>query len=235
MEGRLSPRRIHVLVGRYAVRRRPKPLLRGWLHAVAVLGAVAATIGLVAGSISEPRRLIALLIFGLSMIALYSASTVYHLGTWTGRRLTIMRAIDHASIFLLIAGTYTPICLIVLAGWLASVVLALIWGLTAVGMGCALLALRLPRWAAAAQYIGVGWLALIPLPQMAQVLPTRATLVFAIGGLLYTTGAVIYAVRQPNPWPRVFGFHELFHLLVVGGSAAFLIGIWMWVAPYKPG
>ncbi len=219
-------------VERYAARRGAKPLLRGWLHACAAVGAVAATIGLVVETAVDPRRLIAMLVFGLSMVALYSVSSVYHLGTWHGRRHTMLRAADHASIFLLIAGTYTPICLIVLAGWLGSVVLLLIWSLAVVGMGCALLTLRLPRWAMAAQYVGMGWLALIPLPRLLHVLPVSAASVFATGGILYTLGAAIYALRRPNPWPRFFGFHEIFHLFVIGGSAAFLIGIWVWVVPF---
>ena len=136
---------------------------------------------------------------------------------------------------MLIAGTYTPICMIILTGWRGRVVVALIWALAAVGMGCALLTLRLPRWTTTAQYLGLGWLALIPLPRLVQILPTAATAVFATGGLLYTMGAVIYALRRPNPWPRIFGFHEIFHLLVIGGSLAFLAGIWGWVVPFTPG
>ena len=228
-------RMLRELVQRSAARRGAKPLLRGWFHAFAAIGAVVATIGLLLETAGDPRRLIAALVFGLSMVALYTASSVYHLGTWQGRRYTLLRTIDHASIFLLIAGTYTPICMIVLAGVLGQVVLALIWALAALGMSGALLALRLPRWAKAGQYLAMGWLALIPLPRLVHILPMPATAVFATGGILYTIGAVIYALRRPNPWPRVFGFHEIFHLFVIGGSLAFLFGIWGWVVPFTPG
>ena len=211
-----------------------KPLLRGWLHAVAAVGAAGATIGLLVVTPVDPRRLIPVLVFGLSMVALYTISAVYHLGRWQGRRLTMLRAADHASIFVLIAGTYTPICMIVLAGWFGALVLALIWALAALGMACAVLTLQRPDWVVGLHYVGMGWLALIVLPRLLQVLPLPATAVFATGGLLYTIGAVIFALRRPNPWPRVFGFHEIFHLFVIAGSVAFLIGIWVWVVTFTP-
>ena len=121
-----------------------KPLLRGWLHAVAAVGATGATIGLLVVTPVDPRRLLPVLVFGLSMVALYTVSAVYHLGRWQGRRLTLLCAADHASIFVLIAGTYTPICMIVLAGWFGALVLALIWALARLGMACAVLTLRRP-------------------------------------------------------------------------------------------
>ncbi len=225
-------RTVHRVTERRVARRGGKPLLRGWFHAFAAIGAVMATIAFLIDTAGDPPRLLTMLVFGLSMVALYTISAVYHLGTWQGRRLTLVRTLDHAGIFLLIAGTYTPICVIVLGGRLGWTVLALIWGLAAVGMGSAVLALRLPRWVVAAHYLGMGWLALIPLPRLVHALPPPALAVFAAGGLLYTTGAVVYALRRPNPWPRVFGFHEIFHLLVIGGSTAFLLGIWRWVVPF---
>jgi hemolysin III len=231
-EGRTWRHTLRHVVERSADRRSPKPLLRGWFHGVSAIGAVFATVGLVVETYVDSRKLLALLIFGLSMVALYSVSSIYHLGTWQGRRYTIVRAMDHACIFLLIAGTYTPICVIVLGDRLGVFVLTLIWGLATVGMSCAVLTLRLPRWAVVAQYIGMGSLALIPLPRLWHALPAQATAVFALGGILYAIGAVIYALRRPNPWPRFFGFHELFHLFVIAGSTAFLIGIWRWVVPF---
>ena len=186
-------------VQRRAAQRGGKPLLRGWFHGFAALGAVVATIALLGTTAGDPQRLIAALVFGLSMVTLYTASSVYHLGTWQGHRSTLLRTVDHASSFVLIAGTYTPICMIILTGWRGRVVLAVIWALAAMGMGCALLTLRLPRWATAAPYLGMGWLALIPLPRLVQILPTPATAVFATGGLLYTMGAVIYTLRRPTP------------------------------------
>ena len=212
-----------------------KPLLRGWLHLAAAVGSVAVTIGLLAQTYHDPSRWISLLIFGLSMIVLYTVSSVYHIGSWRGRPATVLRAFDHANIYLFIAGSYTPICVIVLTGWMQVVVLSLIWFLAAVGVATSVFTIRLPRWASAAMYLGMGWLALIPLPRLLEALPLQATAIFAVGGLLYSLGAVVYALRWPNPWPRIFGFHEIFHVFVVGGTAAFLIAIWSWVVPFAAG
>lgn len=212
-----------------------KPLLRGWLHALVTVGAVAATIGMLIEASQHPRRLIALLIFGMSMIALYSVSALYHLGRWRGRRAIVLHALDRANIFLLIAGTYTPFCLIVLDGVLRGVMLALIWGLAAVGVGSAIFTIRLPRWASTLLYLGMGWLAVIPMPALIRALPIPALGLIAAGGILYSAGAVVYALRRPDPWPRIFGFHEIFHIFVVAGSVAFLIAIWGWVLPFAQG
>lgn len=212
-----------------------KPLLRGWFHLAAAIGAVGATVGLLVQTYDDPPRWISLLIFGLSMIVLYTVSSIYHIGSWRGRRATILRALDHANIYVFIAGSYTPICVIVLTGWMRIAVLSLIWFLAVVGAATTVFTIRLPRWAAAAMYLGMGWLALIPMPRLLEALPLQATLLFAGGGLLYSLGAIVYALKRPNPWPRFFGFHEIFHVFVVGGTAAFLIAIWSWVVPFAAG
>lgn len=212
-----------------------KPLLRGWLHAGAAVGAVAATVGLLLDTYEYPRRLVALLIFGLSMICLYTVSAVYHLGRWQGRRAVVLHALDRASIFLLIAGTYTPFCLIVLNGGLRLTMFVLIWTLAACGIGTAVVTIRLPRWATISLYLGMGWLAVFTAPALASALPVTALALMAAGGLLYSVGAIVYALQRPDPWPRVFGFHEIFHIFVVAGSAAFLGAIWGWVVPFAQG
>lgn len=173
-----------------------------------------------------------MLAYGLSMIELYAVSAVYHLRAWQGRGRGIVRALDHANIFILIAGTYTPFCVNVLSGWLGPTVLVLIWTLAAVGVMCSVLTLAMPRWATVALYLGMGWVAVVPSPSLVRVLPLTAVGLLVGGGLLYTTGAIIYARRWPDPLPSVFGFHELFHLFVVAGSAAFLATIWIWVVPF---
>src|SRR3954454_5936491 len=173
---------------RAAWRHRGKPLFRGWSHAAAVVGAIAVTTGFVYETRHDTARLVSLLIFGLSMIALYSFSSLYHLGRWNRRHEKVVRALDHAGIFLLIAGTYTPICVIVLEGAFRVMVLALIWGLAAVGIMSSVLTLRLPRWAQTALYLGMGWMALIPLPDLLRTLPWQFTALLAAGGLLYSAG-----------------------------------------------
>jgi hemolysin III len=212
-----------------------KPLMRGWLHAVATLGAIAVTAALLVSTAGDLPRFLSVLVFGLSMILLYAVSSIYHIGSWTGRRYRVLRALDHANIFVLIAGTYTPICVNVMPPGLGMTMLALIWSLAAIGVGCSVLTLHLPRWIMAGLYIGMGWVAVGAMPSLLRSLPLEATLLLFLGGALYTTGAVIYALQRPNPLPRVFGFHEIFHLFVVGGSAAFVAMIWGWVVPFTRG
>ncbi|HSH80210.1 MAG TPA: hemolysin III family protein [Herpetosiphonaceae bacterium] len=213
----------------------PKPLLRGWFHTGATVAALAITAGLLLRTTGDLPRFASVLIFGLSMIVLYGISSIYHIGRWTGRRRQVLRALDHANIFLLIAGTYTPICVNILTGTFRTALLALIWGLAAVGIGATVLMPGMPRWIATALYIGMGWLALVPLPAVVRALPLPATAILFAGGVLYTVGGLVYALRRPDPIPHVFGFHEVFHLFVIAGSAAFTLVIWGWVVPFSHG
>jgi hemolysin III len=206
-----------------------KPVLRGWFHAIASVGALIVTVGLLAKTYGETANFVAALVFGLSMVALYTVSSIYHIGSWEGRRERVLRAVDHANIFLLIAGTYTPICVNALTGPLRVTMLVLIWSMAALGVGCVLLTLRLPRAIMVSLYIGMGWVALIVVPELVRVLPLPATLLLLAGGLLYTLGGLVYALRRPDPLPHIFGFHEIFHLFVVAGSSAFVAVIWIWV------
>lgn len=209
-----------------------RPRLRGWSHAVAAIGAVVVTMILLGESRGDPAQWLSVLIFGLTMIALYLVSAIYHIGSWRGRCYTILRTLDHANIFLVIAGTYTPICVNVLDGGLQIVVLTLIWGLALAGAACTIVMLRLPRAVSILLYMGMGWLSLIALPTLARLLPWQALAVFFAGGLLYSLGAIVFALRRPNPLPQLFGFHEIFHLFVIAGNAAFVIMIWLWVLPF---
>ncbi len=208
------------------------PLLRGWSHALAALAALVVTILLLMQTYTDPVRFLSLLVFGLSMINLYLGSAVYHIGRWQGRRETVLRAIDHANIFLLIAGTYTPICVNVLTGSLRIQILAVIWLIAVTGASATIWTLRLPRWASTALYLGMGWIALAALPQLMQRLPWQAIAMLIAGGVFYSIGAIVYALQRPNLSPRVFGFHELFHLFTIAGGTAFIVMIWIWVVPF---
>lgn len=210
----------------------PKPLLRGWFHAVGAVAAVIFTAIACWRTRMDVPRLISVLIFGLSMIELFSVSALYHIGTWRESMRGKLRALDHANIFILIAGTYTPLCFNVLAGWVRPVLLSLIWLLAALGIGLATLTLHTPRWVTASLYVGMGWVALLALPAFSAVLPWTAIAALLLGGILYTIGAIIYARRRPDPFPRVFGFHEVFHLFVVAGSVTFAAVIWIWALPF---
>jgi hemolysin III len=213
----------------------PKPLLRGWSHAIAAVAAPGATIGMLLETPAELPRVISVMIFGLSMLLLYVVSATYHLGRWHGHHRQFLRTFDHANIFVLIAGTYTPICVVALSGGLRIVVLVGIWLLALFGAGTTLLMLRLPRWLSTSLYIGMGWIVLLFLPDLISRVPLPGLLLILTGGLVCTLGAVIYASRRPNPWPRVFGYHELFHLCVIVANAAFVVAIWGWVLTLPTG
>ena len=209
-----------------------KPMLRGWFHAGAAVGAVALTVILCWLSREDIPRLISMLIFGLSMVELYTVSATYHIGRWPARTRRVLRSLDHANIFVLIAGTYTPLCFNILDGWLRITILSIIWFLAVLGIAFSVLTLRLPRWVGASLYIGMGWVALLAIPGFLAVLPWTAVATLVLGGLLYTIGAVVYARRWPNPFPRILGFHEIFHLFVIAGSIAFAACIWIWALPF---
>ncbi len=208
-----------------------KPLLRGWFHAAAAICAVAFTGALCWRGIARGAQVFPLVIFGATMIELYSVSAIYHIGRWAPSARARLRRIDHANIYVLIAGTYTPLCVNVLTGWMRPALLAIIWVLAIAGIGLAATTLSAPRWMGAALYVAMGWVAIFALPAFSQVLPWPALAVLVLGGLLYTVGAVVYARKWPDPYPRIFGFHEIFHLFVVAGGAAFCVAIWLWAVP----
>ena len=211
---------------------RVKPLMRGWSHAIAALAALIFTIILCWLSRLDGPRLISMLIFGLSMIELYTISAIYHIFTWQPAKRRIFRALDHANIFVLIAGTYTPLCFNILSGWIRPAILIVIWLLALLGVGSSLFTLGLPRWVSTALYIGMGWVVILALPALLAVLPWIAVATLILGGVLYTVGAVIYAMKKPDPFPKVWGYHEIFHLFVIAGSVAFAACVYIWALPF---
>ncbi|MGK2858248.1 MAG: PAQR family membrane homeostasis protein TrhA [Thermoanaerobaculia bacterium] len=213
----------------------PKPLLRGWFHPFAAVASLVATMILLYRTHHDPPRFVALLIFGVSMVLLFAVSSVYHIGNWSPRVRAALRTFDHSNIYLLIAGTYTPICVVVLTGWMRVFVLALVWTVAVAGISTSWISTKLPKWATSGIYIAMGWIALIPMPILIDRLPGLAMLTFLLGGVTYTIGGVVYALKRPNPFPRVFGYHEIFHLFVVAGSAFFAAMVWIWIVPYPRG
>ncbi len=209
-----------------------KPLLRGWSHAVAAVGAVILTASLCWMSRGDVPRMISMLIFGLSMIELYTVSAIYHIGNWPAPQRHILRTIDHANIFILIAGTYTPLCFNILTGWFRIAILLLIWLLAVLGVCLSFFTLKFPRGVLASLYVGMGWVAILALPAFIRKLPWTALATLALGGILYTIGAVIYARKKPDPFPKILGFHEIFHLFVIAGSVAFAACVWIWALPF---
>ena len=195
---------------------RSKPLLRGVSHEIAAGVALAGLVALVLLA-PGPRARMGALVYGVSLVALFSVSALYHRPTWSPRARLWMRRLDHSAIFLLIAGTFTPLCLL-LGDARAHTMLAVVWAGAGLGVLRALVWPRAPRMVATALYLLLGWAAVPLVPAMYRALGPGSLALLAAGGLLYSVGAVIYATRRPDPFPRVFGYHEVFHALVIAAA-----------------
>lgn len=196
----------------------PRPLLRGALHGIAAVLTPFAMLWLLLRA-DSPRQYVGAAIFGTSMLLLYTSSASYHLAPWPARLRRVMKRVDHSMIFVLIGGTYTPFCLIVLGNGWGIPMLSVVWTLAAAGVLLKVLCPDAPRWLGVTLYIGLGWVGAIAAVPVVSALPVAAIVMLVLGGQLYTVGAIIYALRRPNPSPRFFGFHEVFHTFVIAGSA----------------
>ncbi|MFR6054160.1 MAG: PAQR family membrane homeostasis protein TrhA [Waltera sp.] len=203
-------------------------------HFIAMMMAVFATVPLLvkAGIQSGWENFLAMAIFMGSMILLYGASATYHSVDLTGRSLRIFRKLDHMMIFVLIAGSYTPVCLIVLGGKLGYTLLALVWGIAAVGMLVKACWITCPKWFSSVIYIAMGWVCVLVFGPLLKTLSAPAFLWLLSGGIIYTVGGVIYALKLPifNAKHKFFGSHEVFHLFVMGGSICHFIFMYLYVA-----
>jgi hemolysin III len=206
----------------------PRPLLRGVSH---LLTAIVAPFGLVALLLlaDSPRRYVGAAIFATSLILLYWASANYHLAPWPARLRGLWQRVDHAMIFVLIAGTYTPFCLVILDDAWGIPMLAVVWSLAGAGALLKVVWPNAPRWLSVGLYLALGWIGIIPAAQLVSAMPGPALAMLLVGGVLYSIGGVVYALRRPNPSPRVFGFHEVFHSLVIAGSAVHFVLIAIYV------
>jgi hemolysin III len=206
------------------------PRLRGVSHAFAFLVSIAAA-GLVIVIAPAGRATVAAVIYGAGLIALFGGSAAYH--RWPGpeRFKPALQRIDHSTIFVFIAASYTPIALVVLHGPLVWVILGTAWIGAAAGVAFSLGWIDAPRGLIAGSYLALGWVAVIAIPQLLGELGILPLVLLAAAGLLYTTGAIVYARRRPDPWPRTFGFHEIFHALVIAAAAAHYIAVVGWVLP----
>jgi hemolysin III len=171
------------------------------------------------------RRRLAAAVFGGSVAACFGASALYHRVTWTPGVRLWMRRIDHAGVYLLIAGTYTPVCLLVLRGAWRPAVLTIIWAGAVTAIVIKFVWVAAPKWLAAGLGLALGWAAVVALPQLVGRLHPVAVILIVIGGLAYSAGAVVYARRRPDPAPAVFGYHELFHALTIVGVACQYVAI----------
>ena len=201
-----------------------KPLLRGHFHQEAFYFSLGACAMLLVKS-STMRELVALIIYCISLTSLFGISALYHRINWQPNTRMWMRRIDHAAIYILIAGTSTPIFLLGLQGDAGLKVLTFIWGAAILGIIKSAIWVKAPKWLAAALYIGAGWMAVPYLDDLRAMMGDLNVLLILLGGVIYSLGAVIYAMKRPNPAPHVFGYHEIFHLLVIVAATLHFIVI----------
>ena len=201
---------------------------------ISFTGFLAALAGLVYLTVrwhADPPLLAAMSVYGLSLVVLFGASSLYH-GIRTDARATeILRKVDHASIYVMIAGSYTPVLVVGLTGAWRIATLASIWGLALIGVVLTVWFVNAPRWLSTALYVALGWFAVVPAYKLIIALPVAVTATIALGGVLYTTGALIYATKHLDFMPRRFGFHEVFHLFVLAGAATQFIAIGILLVP----
>jgi hemolysin III len=208
----------------------PIPLLRGVTHVWAFWFALAATIPLVALAPPGAARAAALF-YGAGMCVLFAGSGSFHRRRCSPRMRAVLWRVDHCAIFVFIAASYTPIGLLVLEGSARWVLLGIVWTTALVGVVLSVVWIGAPRWLVASLCVGMGWAALATLPAIIERMPAAPLALFATGGLLYTAGAVVYARRRPDPWPSTFGFHEVFHVLVIAGAVSHFVAMAGWVIP----
>lgn len=203
-----------------------KPKLRGWIHLVTFPITVIVGLLMVATGSTLPNRL-ATVVFIVTAALLFGISATYHRGTWSPRGAIMLRRFDHANIFLIIAGTYTPLAVALLPRSDATVLLAVCWSGAAIGVLFRLLWTGAPRWLYVPAYVALGWVALFYMPQLLAGGGIGIVLLIVAGGLAYTLGAVVYGLKRPNPSPAWFGFHEIFHTCTVVGFACHVIAVWL--------
>ncbi len=212
---------------RLDVHGRPKPLLRGWIHAVAAPLALAAGIVLICLAHGTGLKW-ACAVFMTCSIILFAHSAAYHLGDWSPRVTDVLRRIDHVNIFLLIAGTYTPVSFALSSNWRTTIIVGM-WSCTLVALIIHVIWITAPRWLYVMVYIifGVSGIGFMKLFWDSPAAGPAVVILIASGGACYILGAIVYALRKPDPWPRVFGFHEIFHVGTVAGYACHMVAIYM--------
>lgn len=201
-----------------------KPKLRGWIHAGVSPFVLAAGIVLVALSPTAPVRL-ANVVFAISAVLLFGTSAVYHRGNWSPRTAAVLRRMDHTNIFLIIAGSYTPLAVLLLPAATARLLLIIVWSGALVGLLMRVFWLGAPRWLYVPIYVALGWVAVAFLPQFYRSGGPAVVWLIIAGGVAYTLGAVVYGLKRPNPSPRWFGFHEIFHALTVAGYTCHYVSV----------
>lgn len=208
-----------------------KPLLRGWSHLLSFVLLTVLGVVLLGVTSAPPSGRFTMSIYLLGVLTMFGVSAMYHRGKWDDVTRARWQRLDHSTIFLAIAGSYTPIAVAGLHGWQRVAVLATVWGGTVLGIGLQWLPIKLPRALFTALYVVVGWSLSIALPQLLERVGVVGFGLILAGGVAYTLGAVVYALKRPDPWPNVFGYHEVFHAMTVIGAALHLAAVAFVVAP----
>ena len=205
-----------------------KPRMRGWLHTYGFFTATVTGIVISTTAAFRPgvAPLLSALVYSLSVCGLFGVSALYHRRVWSPTGYKVMRRLDHSMIFILIAGTYTPFCVLLLPRGTATVMLAVVWGGALLGVALNMITPNAPRWLAAPLYIALGWAAVAVLPEILHRGGATVLVLMLTGGVAYTVGALAYATRWPNPWPRVFGHHEFFHAFTLVAALLHYIAIY---------
>ncbi|WP_189130607.1 PAQR family membrane homeostasis protein TrhA [Wenjunlia tyrosinilytica] len=201
-----------------------KPKLRGWLHAGMFPTTFVAGVALIAFTGSARGR-VACAVYTVTACLLFGVSALYHRGNWGPRATAILRRLDHANIFLIIAGTYTPLTILLMPNGRGALLLWLVWAGALAGIAFRVFWVGAPRWLYTPCYIALGWAAVFFLPDFMRTGGIAVMVLVIVGGLLYSAGGIIYGIKRPNPSPRWFGFHEVFHSLTVGAFVVHYVGI----------
>jgi hemolysin III len=207
-----------------------KELTSAFTHLGGAVFGVAGTALLLYSKNSNGITLSAFLVFGISMVLMYSTSTIYHFVDRSKQKAKlVMRKLDHIMIFVFVAGSYTPICLLTLNGSVGYKLLTLVWSITIIGTFIKLFWITAPNWVSSLLYISMGWVAVLVLSPLTSKMPVGGIYLLISGGILYTIGGVIYALRRPNINKTYFGFHELFHIFVLAGSLCHYVMMYFYV------
>ncbi|MCU1494157.1 MAG: channel protein hemolysin family [Acidimicrobiaceae bacterium] len=219
-----APRTLEPVVGKVT------PLMRGWFHVAALAGVLVAGPLLIARAHGAAQSAV-LSLYVFSIASLFGVSSAFHRITWSPSAHRRLRRADHVTIFLAIAGTYTAVAYLALHGWARTLVLCVVWGGATGGIALRQLWLDAPKWAVAVPYVVVGWSALAVVPQLVRGLGGPGFALVLLGGAFYTAGAVVYARRRPDPFPQVFGFHEIFHACTVVGATLHFVAVAAYALP----
>jgi hemolysin III len=207
--------------------------VRGFLHGTAAVLSVVGMIVLAVETAGDLPRMFTMIIFGGSMVALYTTSSLYHSVPWKERWKKRMQRFDHSMIFLLVAGTYTPISFNVLTGPWKWITLGVVWGIAVLGILQKMLFPKVRNWLSFTLYMVMGWFAVIPVKELFDRLPLEAMVLLIVGGASYSVGMILLITKRPQLFPRIFSYHEVFHILVITGTLLHFLMIFTYVVPIE--